>query len=137
VKSVMSYYKILEKDQTVKPMVVKLIDGERILIDEAYCSNPTCPCTDVLLRFYKIDEDNQDMNKLFSFSLDVRTWKISDKKIYNKEIKAKQIIDEFVDYHLDDELKNRFGLHWAQSKEYGQNHYLDYLSKSTIDELES
>jgi len=131
-KSVMSYYQIMGKSEKVDPLGLVLDNGITLFMDEDYCTNPTCDCTDVLLRFFDTGDGPEDAIPVFSFRLDLETRKVTEKKVNNKKIRATKLIGEFINA-LDDETMDRFRLHLSQAKQYGRKHYLDYLPKQVID----
>jgi preprotein translocase subunit SecA len=98
-------------------------ENVKVAIREYYCANPACPCTDVLLEFIALDEQNNAVKRLFTIRLDTRTWEVKEKPRH-----ADKIIEEFTN-RLGKGLKNRFLSHLIKAKEYGGKHYLDYVSE--------
>jgi len=72
-----------------------------IFVNEAYCINPTCSCTEVTLTFIELSDDGQLMNKLFNIRVDMSSWKVTDKTIFSKKTVADKMMKEFMD-HIDE-----------------------------------
>lgn len=105
-----------------------------VVINESYCRNPGCICTNFLLTFTAIDEQGDPRETLFSIRLDVDTWEIKEKNIESKVINAEEMIKEFMD-SLDDELKTKYKYHFCKSKEHNEKSYLNYISRDIVDAM--
>ena len=68
-----------------------------IIIEESYCTDPKCNCRNVTLKFLKFDEKNKENEPLFSVKLNIDTFKVVDKTVYDKSVRADDIIDELFD----------------------------------------
>ena len=58
------------------------------------------------------------------------TWRVTERKVLNKMIKADKMIKEFME--SIDEVKEKLLSHFIKAKEYGKKHYLDYIPDSTV-----
>jgi hypothetical protein len=87
-----------------------------------------------MLMAVAMDDSGESGKPAFSFRLDLSTWKVTAENVIDKEIGARNIIQDFV-RGLGDEEKARFAAHWRAAKDYGRQHYLDYLSKDVIDAI--
>ncbi|MDA8336306.1 MAG: hypothetical protein M0Z41_15190 [Peptococcaceae bacterium] len=134
IESVMSYTQIVEQGKRDKALAFYLENGTTFYIDEDYCTNPTCGCNHVLLRFLDVRTIQENAKAAFSFRLDIETGKITDREINNKRIGANRLIDEFVN-DLDNETLDRFRQHLSQAKQYGRQHYLDYIPEQVMDAI--
>jgi hypothetical protein len=77
----------------------------QMTIQESYSDNPECNSREVILIFFKGEED------LFSINLNLDSFKVSKTTIYDKAIKADEIIDEFLnalDQVSRDEFNNNY-----------------------------
>ena len=129
--SVLPYAKVLNDGEKIDYIVIKFTGlNSNILVHEEYCVNPGCSCTDAVLRFIELSDDGKPVNDWFLIRLDMHTWKVTEKKVLNKMIKAEKMIKEFVD--SIEELKEKLLSHFFKAKEYGKKHYIDFMSDSTV-----
>ncbi len=129
--SVLPYAKILNDEEEIDYIVIKFNGfNSNILVHEAYCVNPGCNCADAILTFIELSEDGEPQNDWFLIRLDMHTWKVTEKKVFNKKIKSDIMLKEFLENI--DELKEKLLSHFVRAKEYGKKHYLDYVSDSTV-----
>lgn len=101
-----------------------------IFVSERYCVNPNCNCMEIVLEFDEISDDGEVLNELFMIRLDIHSWKVTEKRIYNKNIKADSLVDEFIENI--DTLKGKLLSHYNKAKEYGRKHYLEYIPEDVI-----
>jgi hypothetical protein len=129
--SVLPYAKVLNDGEEIDYIVIKFIGfNSNILVHEAYCVNPGCSCANAVLRFIELSDDREPVNDWFEIRLDMHTWKVTEKKVLNKMIKAEKMIKEFVD--SIEEFKEKLLSHFIKAKEYGKKHYIDFMSDSTV-----
>ena len=129
--SVLPYAKVLNDGEKIDYIVIKFTGlNSNILVHEEYCVNPGCSCTDAVLRFIELSDDGKPVNDWFLIRLDMHTWKVTEKKVLNKMIKAEKMIKEFVDNI--DEFKEKLLSHYIKAKEYGKKNYVDYMSDNTV-----
>lgn len=130
--SVLPYSKVLQEGEAIDYVVIRFTGfNSSILVHEAYCVNPGCSCADAVLRFIELSEDGKLLNDWFEIRLDMYTWKVTEKKVINKMIKADKMIKEFME--SIDELKEKLLSHFIKAKEFGKKHYLDYISDSIVE----
>jgi hypothetical protein len=116
------YYQTLEKGQKPDHIVVRFDNFDHnVLIDDYYCDNPECHCMAVNLSFIMLQDDVKKARGIFSIRLDMRSWEITEREIYDKKIKVNEMIAEFVD-NLD-EFKETFKSHYRAVKQYGRGKY--------------
>ena len=72
----------------------------------------------VVLSFNVLQHDVKQVERLFSITLDMNSWEIAKREIYNKKIKANEMIAEFME-NLD-EFKEDFKSHYKAVKQYGK-----------------
>lgn len=130
-ESLIPFSRLLNDGEKVDFISIKFTEYSPIItVQEEYCVNPGCSCTDVVLRFFEMSDEGKPINELFLLRLDMSTWKVTGKTILNKTIKAEQMIQEF---EADiDQLKSKLLSHYVRAKEYGKKNYLDYISGNTI-----
>lgn len=129
--SVLPYANVINDEEEIDYIVIKFTGfNSNILVHEEYCVNPGCSCADATLRFIELSDDGEPVNDWFLIRLDMHTWKVTEKKVLNKMIKAEKMIKEFVDNI--DEFKEKLLSHFIKAKEYGKKHYIDYMSDSTV-----
>jgi hypothetical protein len=129
--SVLPYANVINDEEEIDYIVIKFSGfNSNILVHEEYCVNPGCSCADAVLRFIELSDDGEPVNDWFLIRLDMHTWKVTEKKVLNKMIKAEKMIKEFVDNI--DEFKEKLLSHFIKAKEYGKKHYIDYMSDSTV-----
>ncbi|KAF5060709.1 SEC-C motif protein [anaerobic digester metagenome] len=130
-ESLIPFSRLLNDGEKVDFISIKFTEYSPIItVQEEYCVNPGCSCTDVVLRFFEMSDEGKPINELFLLKLDMSSWKITGKTILNKTIKAEQMIQEFV---ADiDQVKSKLLSHYVRAKEYGKKNYLDYISDNTI-----
>ncbi|MDA8335874.1 MAG: SEC-C metal-binding domain-containing protein [Peptococcaceae bacterium] len=133
-ESLKPYFEIAPDAGAEEVVVMIPADGFNLVASEAYCTNPACECNEVMLMAITMDESGKSGKPVFSFRLDLSTWKVTAENVIDKEIGARNIIGDFVQ-GLGDEAKVRFAAHWRAAKDYGRQHYLDYLSKNVIDAI--
>lgn len=92
----------------------KLYDTDMVIV-EGYCSDPKCDCRDVHLKFHKVDENNNEGKILFSVRLSLDTFEVLDKAVYEKGIKADEIVRELLE-DLGDMVRIRFNTHYKIAK---------------------
>ena len=127
------WYALGNDKEAGKYSLVKFDNYEStVVINESYCRNPSCICTNFSLTFTAIDEQGNPRETLFSIRLDVDTWEIKDKDIKNKAINSEEMIKEFMD-SLDDKLKTKYRYHFCKSKEHSGKNYLNYISRDIVD----
>ena len=82
--SVLSYANIVSdiKDAEIFTVVFSGFNCE-FIVNEQYCFNPNCPCTDVILTFIELSEDKVPVSDWFMIRLDLPTWKVTEKQVYN------------------------------------------------------
>ena len=88
----------------------------KIIVKEEYCTNQNCNCREVDLEFYKLFEENNTLEILFTVCLDLNTYKMKDKRIFDNSINADDIIDEFID-SIEDKEKQHFEENYKEAKE--------------------
>ena len=129
--SVLPYAKVLNEGEKIDYTVIKFTGfNSNILVHESYCVNPGCSCADAVLRFIELSDDGMPVYEWFEIRLDMHTWKVTEKKVLNKMIKAEKMIKEFVDNI--EEFKKTLLSHFIKAKEYGKKHYIDFMSDSTV-----
>ncbi len=129
--SVLPYAKVLPEGEEIDYVIIRFTGfNSNILVHEEYCVNPVCSCADAVLTFIELSEDGKPLNDWFVIRLDMCTWKVTEKKVINKMIKADKMIKEFMENI--DELKEKLLSHFIKAKEYGKKHYLDYIADNTV-----
>lgn len=131
--SVLPYTKIVQNEnENEKDRIVIQFSGmnSKILVNESYCVNPACSCTDVVLSFIELADDGYLMNEWFTIRLDMNSWKVTDKKKVSKKIGIDEMIKEFM--NDIDKLKDKLLIHAMKAKEYGRKHYLEYIYDSNV-----
>ena len=129
--SVLSYEKICPEDVVKERIVVQFSNSNsKIFVNEAYCVNPACSCSEITLTFIELADDDHLMNNLFTMKLDMVSWKVTDKKVNGKKSISDKMMKEFLD-HME-ELKSRLIAHAMQAKDFGRKHYLDYLPEHVV-----
>lgn len=125
------YAKVIKKGEPVDVIEIKLTDfSPHILVQEEYCVNPSCSCQDALLRFIELSDDGAPVGNLFDLRVDMSTWKVTEKTIHNKMIKADQMIQEF---ERDiDQLKDKLRSHQQTARKYGETNYINFIPASTV-----
>lgn len=103
--------------------------NSNILLQEEYCVNPGCSCSDGVLTFIELSEEGKMLNPWFSIRLDMRTWEVTEKKVFNKMIKVDMLIKEFMD--SIDIIKERLFAHFVKAKECGRRHF-DYIGDDIV-----
>lgn len=125
------YREIAKKKEDIRPLVLKFDSFEKpILLEDFYCTNPLCDCTDLLLQFIELSDD-EIKNELFSIRLDTITWKITDRYIKRRNVECKKIIDEFM-IGLDNSIKGTLLCHFKGAKEFGRQNPLDSIDASMV-----
>ena len=104
--------------------------NSKFLVKDQYCFNPGCDCTNVLLTFIELSGDGIPLNDWFSIKLDIFTWEVKEKKLFNKMINIHEMIDEFL--KNIEEHKGKIHAHFIMAKQYGGEHYLDYVPESMV-----
>ena len=128
------YHELTKDKENLMPFIVIFEHFESpVLIVDYYCVDPLCMCNNVLLVFYEVDKENigEVMGELFSFYLDLGTWKIFQEEIINKKIEHKAMIDEFLQ-SLDDSYKERFLSRSQEAKKYAKENVLDTIDPSIV-----
>jgi hypothetical protein len=79
------------------------LEGKNCLIFDQYCILPKCPCTDIMMNFYEIGEQADNVGELFAISLDYKkkTWELTKEGSWpvNIEIVRSSILNEFPDFY--------------------------------------
>jgi hypothetical protein len=129
--SILPYDKVLQDGEEVDFAVVRFTGfHSNILVREQYCVNPWCSCADAVLTFIELSEEGKPINNWFEIRLDLSIWRVTERKVLNKMIKADRMIKEFME--SIDEVKEKLLSHFIKAKEYGKKHYLDYIPDSTV-----
>jgi len=111
---------------------VKFDCGVEAAIRDLYCFNPDCNCADVTLEFIEYDETAKLKGRLFSFSLNTKTWKISNAKIENKALPCKEMLNEFKNC-MTNELKDLYRERVAIAKESGEQNRMKQFDGEIMD----
>lgn len=107
---------VLSEKEDIENMIVKSeIYPSNMIIEESYCTNPKCDCRNVTLKFLKFDENNKENKPLFSIKLNIDTFKIVDKAVYDKSVRVDDIIDEFLTA-VEVGIKERFNKNYKFAK---------------------
>ena len=131
VKSVKRYAEILNDGEEADEIFIKFSGfNPTILVHEEYCVNPSCSCTEAVLRFIELSDDKVPTKDLFKIRLDISTWEVTEKKVLIQAIKAEKMIEEFV-VNIDP-LKEKLRSHLKRAKVYGKKNYIDYISGRTV-----
>ncbi|MCB2353007.1 SEC-C metal-binding domain-containing protein [Clostridium estertheticum] len=121
------------KKEIPKNFIVKSkFYSSRMIIKEIYCTNANCDCREVILKFLKIDGDNNEGKILFSVALNIDTLRVIDKVSYDLSVKADEIIAEFItDFDLL--IKDRFNKNDKISKGMEEETSVKTISQKAID----
>ena len=71
------------------------------------------------LKFLKVDEKNKENEPLFSIKLNIDTFKVVDKTIYDKSVRSDDIIDEFL-IAAESEIRDRLNENYKIVKDEDQ-----------------
>lgn len=130
-KSILPYAKVLRIGEEIDYIVIRFTGfNSNILVNEQYCVNPSCSCTEAILTFVELSDEGSPVNEWFVIRIDMQTWEVTDKKVINKMIRTEEMINEFVDNI--DEYKEKLLSHFIKAKAYGKKNYLEYISESTV-----
>ena len=122
------------KDRNYKDIIViRFNNGLRAAFGDQYCTNPACDCLAVSLQFNEVNESGNFKEKLFSFTLDTRTWEVSEIKMENANVVYEGLIKEFVT-DLDSSLKERFRTRLKKAKECGKDEVLDWFDDLNVED---
>ena len=104
--SVLPYEKINPDDCVKERIVVQFSQmNSKLFVNEAYCVNPACSCTEVVLTFIELSDDGRLVNEWFTIKVDMNGWKVTDKKRLNKKLAVDEMVKEFM--KQIDELKEK------------------------------
>ena len=127
------YIEIAKRKEDIKPLVLKFDSFEKpALLVDFYCTNPLCGCTDLLLQFNELSDD-EITGELFSIRLNTITWEITDRYIKRRNVECKEIIDEFMS-GLDSSIKGTLLSHIKEAKGYGRQNPLEAIDVSMIED---
>jgi len=111
---------VLREKEEIENMIVKSeFYPSNMIIEESYCTNPKCNCRNVTLKFLKVDEKNKENEPLFSIKLNIDTFKVVDKTIYDKSVRSDDIIDEFL-IAAESEIRDRLNENYKIVKDEDQ-----------------
>jgi len=106
---------LMEK-KVVEDLIVKSkFYPSSIIIEESYCPDPKCNCREFNLKFLKFDEKNKENELLFTIKLNIDTFEVVYKNIYDKSVKVDDIINEFLT-DLEVGTKERFNENYKFAK---------------------
>jgi hypothetical protein len=120
--------KEIEEDFIVKSKFY----SSSMIIKEIYCTNPNCDCREVMLKFLKVDEQDNEGKILFSVTLNIDTLKVIDKISYDMSVKVDEIIAEFLT-DFDMLIRNRFNKNDKISKGLKNETSVKPISQKAID----
>lgn len=78
----------------------------------------------------ELSDDGRLVNEWFTIKVDMNGWKVTDKKRLNKKLAVDEMVKEFM--KQIDELKEKLITHTMKAKEYGRQHYLEYMSDHVV-----
>lgn len=108
---------VLSEKEDIENMIVKSeFYPSNMIIEESYCTNPKCNCRNVTLKFLKFDEKNKENEPLFSIKLNIDTFKVVDKTVYDKSVRTDDIIDEFLTA-VESEIRDRLNKNYKIVKD--------------------
>jgi hypothetical protein len=123
---------IMEKVNQADLVVKSKFYSSNMFIKEVYCTNPECDCKAVTLRFFKVDEVNNEGKVLFSVKLNLDTFKVLDKASYDMSIMVDEIIEEFLT-DLDMVIGDRFNKNYRIGKGLEDEKSVKPISQKVID----
>ncbi len=106
---------------------------DTLVFDDLYCTNPNCPCQEVLFIAYAA-KDTGRKKPLFSFRLNTEDWQASDIENYGESQGYKEIIDSFV-AHLPEEMKKILQDSLRQAKEEDDRNYLENIDQEILEDI--
>lgn len=124
------YQSILEPHEpqeilTYNPTVFR----DSIYIQEAYCSNPDCNCNEAYLAFHRLDSEENPVNELFRFRLNLKTKEYTDFEVKDERVPARSILLDFMK-HID-EFIGDLTKHYEGVKTY----YRTYIPEDRMPQL--
>ena len=100
--------------QMVFPQAIpidRIVDGTRYIIDDLYCTKPSCPCTDVTCVVLKLDQENGQEVAWGGFTYNLENRKFKPLPQFPSKFNASEWFKQFSKQHpfdLDAVLKSRF-----------------------------
>lgn len=133
-ESILPYSYVIKENEDVDSTVARYNSYDSdILLHEAYCVSPGCNCIEAVLSFIELFDDGKAGKTLFMIKLDMNTWKVTEKKVYNKNVESDNLIEEFMENI--EEIQEKLISHYLKAKKYGRDHYLDYVANHVVDKV--
>lgn len=115
---------LIQQDMVVKSQFYP----SSMVIQESYCTSPSCNCRQVTLKFLKVNDTKNPDKALFCIGLNIDTFELVDKIIYDESVKVEEIIAEFL-ATIDAVIKDRINENYKISKGIQEEKVVKTISK--------
>jgi hypothetical protein len=133
--SMVYYSRVFESIHDNMNMLIYEYNHNEYVVADLYCPNPLCKCTEVLLEFYKINNNNHVENSVADIFYDYKTnlHRINKVKRGISEQDAEEIYQAFIDYYAGD-WKSFFKERYKNIKRWRLGSYEKKTEKSSKSE---